>query len=372
MMSLETRKSKRFRLHGIGVELRGAGADRLALDFDFFTGRAEADGEEKYSVTLEHVGRQPSPSDLPEASASRVFPDCILFRDGNRLCYDYGSAVLHVTRDGSTSFGQLISNDDELAQELGYLYLQSEIGRFLDAQGLHRVHALGLAFPDGRSALVLLPSGGGKSTLALESLQRGNVRLLSDDTPLVDRFGNVHPYPLRLSFKPDAKLPDAWREKAVNFARRKYGNKLLVPTSALPAHNLPRPGEKFRPGWLVIGRRHGKRAEPRLEKLSRLRGFGPMVRDLVVGLGIPQVAELVLSEGARSLPGLAPTAASRFAAASAFLARAQPLRFELSRDPVANAKYLLDTLGGAEQTTRGGAEQTTRGGAEPANRGGSV
>ena len=45
--------------------------------------------------------------------------------------------------------------------------------------------------------------------------------------------------------------------------------------------------------------------------MSKWKGMGPMVRDLVVGLGVPQVAELVLTEGARSLPGLAPTAASR-------------------------------------------------------------
>jgi hypothetical protein len=349
MMSLETRKSKRFRLHSISVEIRGAGSDRLARDFDFFTDRPAAQSEERFSVTLELVARVPTAGDLPETPATRVFPDCVLFRSGKRLTYEYsGGVVLQVIREGNTSFGELIGTDPDLLQEIGYLYLQSEIGRFLDAQGLHRVYALGLAFPNGRAALVLLPSGGGKSTLAITALQSGRVRLLSDDTPLVDRFGNVHPFPLRLAFRSDAKIPESWREKAVAFSRRKHGEKLLVPTSALPASGLPRPDESFRPGFLVVARRHGRRREPRLEKLPKWRGMGPLVRDLVVGLGVPQVAELILTDGVRSLPGLAPTAASRFAAASAFLARARAYELDLSRDSEANARFLLERLGGAE------------------------
>jgi hypothetical protein len=345
MNSLEIRKTKRFRLHSIAVELRGKGSERIGQDFDFFTDRPSEEDDEPYSVTLELVARSPARGDLPAVVATRVFPDCVLYRDGPRLSYEYGGrAVLQVTRDSTTSFGQLICDDEDLAHELGYLYLQSEIGRFLDDQGLHRVHALGLALPSGRCALVLLPSGGGKSTLALEALKNENVRLLSDDTPLVDRFGNVHPYPLRLSFREDAPLPEAWRAKSVRFPRRKHGTKVLIPTSALPRHSLPRPGDKFKPGFLIVGRRHGRRDEPHLERLPRWKGMGPMLRDLVVGLGIPQVAELVLTDGALSLPGLAPTAASRLAAASAFLARSKPYRFDLSRDAAVNARFLLEAL----------------------------
>lgn len=69
-----------------------------------------------------------------------------------------------------------------------------------------------------------------------------------------------------------------------------------------------------------------------------------MLRDLVVGLGIPQVAELVLTRGALSLPGLAPTAASRLAAASAFLGRARTFRMDLSRDSQKNARFLMERL----------------------------
>jgi hypothetical protein len=350
MMSIAPLNSKRFRLHSIGVELRGNGSERLLKDFDFFTDRPnDYASAEKFSVSLEMIPRPPRAGDLPDRAADRVFPDCVLFEEsGGKLFYEYAGAVLKVNRSANSSFGELVSEDPALAQEIGYLFLQSEIGRFLDEQGLHRVHALGLALPNGSSALVLLPSGGGKSTLALQALQRGGCQLLSDDSPLVDRFGNVHPYPLRLSFRPDANLPESWREKSTVFERRKHGEKLLVPTSALPSHSLPRPEEKFRPGYLVVARRHGNRKEPHLERMPKWRSSGPLLRDLVVGLGIPQVAELLLTKGARSLPGLAPTAASRMAAATAFLLRSKSLRLELSRDIEANARFLLDRLTSGE------------------------
>lgn len=348
MVALTTRKSKRFCLYGIAVELRGPGMEALAGDFDFFTDRqaAAADETPRFSVTLELLDARPDPAQLPAGAAAQVFSECVLYHGpGGLLAYDYhGNAHLEVSRAGNQCFGRLVCAEAALLEELGYLFLQSEIGRFLEAQGLHRVHALGLGLPDGRGALVLLPSGGGKSTLARELLNREGAVLLSDDTPLVDRLGRLHPYPMRLSFREDAEIPDAWRARARRFERRKHGAKLLVPVSALPAGRLPRPGDKFRPGFLVIAERHGSRSEPLLEPMGRWSGAFPLLRDLVVGLGVPQVAELLLTKGLRSLPGLAPAAASRTAAAAAFAARSRTLRLKLSHDPARNAECLLGGL----------------------------
>jgi hypothetical protein len=344
MVPLETRKSKRFRLHSIEVELHGKCAQRLTRDFDFFTDRPDGKAAADYSVTLETLEGDPGLVGLPPKAADQVFPDCVLYREGGRLFYEYGEALLIVDRQANHSHGQLVSQNATLAEEIGYLYLQSEIGRFLDRQGLHRVHALGLGLSNGKAALVLLPSGGGKSTLALELLKTGRCLLLSDDSPLVDRLGRVLPYPMRLSFRPGTKLPEDWGRSAQVFERRKHGPKLLVPTSALPSHLLPRPADRFQPGLVVIGERHGARAEPRITPMPRLNGAMPLLRDLVVGVGVPQVAELLLTRGWKSLPGLAPAASSRMIAASALLARSRLLRLELSRDHGSNAHALLAAL----------------------------
>ena len=44
----------------------------------------------------------------------------------------------------------------------------------------------------------MLPSGGGKSTLALRALQEPGIGLISEDSPLLDRRGRLHPFPLRI------------------------------------------------------------------------------------------------------------------------------------------------------------------------------
>jgi hypothetical protein len=344
MVALEPRKGKRFSLFSISVEISGNRAERVASDFDFYTGRGPEE-KPKYLVRLELVNAEAGGANLPPVPAERVFSDCVMYREGDKIYYEYsGGAILEVERGRRQSYGRLTSANIELADEIAYLYLQSEIGRFLDEQGLHRVHALGIGLPNGQAVLVLLPSGGGKSTLALELLQREGCVLLSDDTPLVDRFGRVHPYLLRLSFRPDAKLPERWKETALPFARRKHGSKLLVSPKSLPGAGLPRPEDRFKPGYLVIGSRFGSLPEPALKRKSKLFGALPLLRDLVVGIGVPQVAELILTRGVRSLPGLAPTGVSRLAAAAAFLSRAKTLELELSRDPERNARFLLEAL----------------------------
>lgn len=342
-------KPQRGTVHGIAVEIRGPGAERLARDFDFYFHRPVEESEDSapYSVALELLARAPKPRDLPSRKATRVFSDCVLYENTEgTLVYEYsGGAVLRVQRSGPASHAELICESPSLAEEIGYLYLQSELGRFLDEQGLHRVHALGLGLPDGRAALALIPSGGGKSTLGLSLLEKEAGVLLSDDTPLLDRLGRAWPYPLRLSFREGTTLPAAWAANAQRFERRKHGAKILVPTAALPSRLLPRPGDHFRPGFLILAERHGSRTEPLLERLPRWRGLAPLTRDLVVGLGVPQVAELILTRGLGSLPGLAPTAASRLAAATAYLARAQVFRLTLARDPARNAAGLAELFG---------------------------
>jgi len=90
----------------------------------------------------------------------------------------------------------------DLLQEIAYLFILSTVGRYLDSQGIHRVHALGVSYQN-RGILLLLPCGGGKSTMALELMRRLGFSLLAEDTPLIDRRGRILPFPLRLGIRPE-------------------------------------------------------------------------------------------------------------------------------------------------------------------------
>ncbi len=261
----------------------------------------------------------------------------------NKRWIDYhGEALLCVTdKKGSTSATLWCSNE-HLAHELSYLYLLSKIGFFLDSKGLHRVHALGI-HQHHLGALILIPSGGGKSSLALELLEKNNLTLLSDDSPLVDRKGNLHPFPMRIAFRHNTKLPVNLEKNAGYMERRKYGGKKLVSMAQLP-HPPTRTNTTIKPKLLVIAERHGSKKYPKFRSLSKLQALQYLLRDMVVGLGLPQLAELILTKGLWTLPLLVPTAASRALAAARLIAKSDCVVLELSTDKKENAALLYKKL----------------------------
>jgi hypothetical protein len=72
----------------------------------------------------------------------------------------------------------------------------------LERKRFHRIHGLGVEL-GGKGAIILLPSGGGKSTMALSFLGHNNqFRLISEDSPLIRRDGYLVPFPLRIGVHP--------------------------------------------------------------------------------------------------------------------------------------------------------------------------
>src|SRR5205823_358414 len=113
----------------------------------------------------------------------------------------------------------------------------------------HRVHALGVSFRE-RGILLLLPSGGGKSTMALELLRRPGFRLLGEDTPLVDRRGRLLPFPLRLGVRA-GQDPGIPAEHLRTVQRMEFGPKTLIDID----YFADRLGDAVEPGLILIGER---------------------------------------------------------------------------------------------------------------------
>lgn len=231
----------------------------------------------------------------------------------------YGSwvdegTVRHIRYDGvwvhydyAAEAGVVEGEDLDRVHERLYLTALSRVGEALDRRGLHRVHALGVG-----DALILLPPGGGKSTLAL----RLDLPLLSEDTPLLDRQGRLHPFPFRLGLR--EPHPEG----------RRVGRKWLLQADRWAS-------EPVRCRQVLVGCR-GK--EPRL---GPALAFPYLVRDCVVGYGVPQVAELFL----RDYPAKLRIAASRLAAVTHLCLRARGRRLWLGPDADANARYVATLVG---------------------------
>lgn len=327
----------RLSFYGTGVAVssddRGVIED-LRRDFEYF---AAASGACAVRVTL-RLGAVPRER-VPRGRASMCGSEYVAYDSGGMRIVDYHGRAL-AALDFRSETAEVFSEDAGLLRELGYLLICSRAGYQLDLRGLHRVHALGAA-RDGRGTLVLLPSGGGKSALCLGLLRERAGGLLSEDTPLVRRDGTLLPFPLRLGLDPSEDLSDVPEPMRRTMHRRQYGNKVLVDLAFFKeAVSGP-----VAPGLVVVGRRSGE-GEARARRLWRAAAAPALFSSLVVGWGVPQLAEFMLRKDPAGLWGLARIAASRAAASIALLARCPAAELVLGADRRSNLDALTRLMDG--------------------------
>ena len=305
----------------------------IEADFEWF--RKEAASPSGVRVRIER--RPPDLDSMGELDAAFVTPRNTVYQDDTTTVIDYFGRASSIL-DRRTGSVWIQGEDADLVHEAAYLYLLSAIGEHLDARHLVRLHALGLSGASGAVA-VMLPSGGGKSTLAVRALRDNGCRLLSEDSPLIDRRGLVHPFPLRIGI--NATDRDLLGDAPVRrLERMEFHPKLALDLAAFRDRIEPEP----RPlSHLVIGARVLGRSAT-LEPVSRREAIGPLLREAVAGVGIYQGMEFVLQRGLRDVAGKAWVARARAACASAALRRAKVWRLRLGRDHERNWETLRDLL----------------------------
>jgi hypothetical protein len=337
-MSTATAVGADLDLYGLGVRVGGdwpEAIEEVRLDFAWFAGRGERGGEPDVRVVLEQ--RPPDFDRFGDVPASFVTPRNVVYQqDGTTIVDYFGRAVSMLDRAGERLVVQ--GEDKHLVHEAAYHFILSRVGQHLESRGLTRLHALALVGPRGAVA-VMLPSGGGKSTLALRALEEDGVRLLSEDSPLVDRRGRLHPFPLRIGIN----ATDADRLQGENvrrLERMEFHPKLALEIGAVAdrIEASPQPLTD-----LVIGRRTLGRGA-KLEPVRRSAAVGTLLREAVVGVGIYQGMEFVLQQGLRDLAGKLDIAWTRTACSAAALARARVWRLTLGRDLDRNWAALLPLL----------------------------
>jgi hypothetical protein len=319
----------RIRLDGDWPEV----IEALRLDFEWFERPADHDADVRVRVER----RPPDFDSQGELEATFVTPRNIVYRAGSRTAIDYfGRALAVLERPADTLVVQ--GEDAQLVHEAVYLYVLSRVGEHLDTRGLARLHALGLSGRQGAVA-IMLPSGGGKSTLALRALRDDSVKLLSEDSPPLDRRGLVYPFPLRIGVNAtDAReLPPC---SVRRIERMEFHPKVVLSLSAY-LDRIERAPQPLR--HLVLGRRSlGRNAL--LEPVARREAIGPLLRECVVGVGLYQGMEFVLQRGLRDVVGKGGVAAGRALCASACLRRARVWRLTLGRDHERNWQALARLL----------------------------
>ncbi len=320
--------------HGIPVLVESLSEELiegLRRDFEYFVSPG-GDREPLVILTLDLA--PPPPEARPEGPPDFVLRDWRAFDAGSlrRVFYDDGAFAVY---DFAQRRGRLYCADLGRLHELAYLAVLSRAGELLDGRGLRRAHALGFA-AGGRGGLLLLPSGGGKSVLALEIVRSTGLGLLSDESPLVCDDLRLKAFPLRWGFLPAQDLPGVPEELVRTFRRKAHGPKKLVDVGFF----RDRVTAEASPEWLLIGRRHD--GPPSIAPASRLRAFASLLKWMVVGVGLAQMSEYMVFPTRRGLGDLLRLAWRRAKTAWRLSGAARPLEFRLGPDPAANARALED------------------------------
>jgi hypothetical protein len=324
-------------IHGFRVALRGWPdvVDQVRRDFAWFESTPAAASRFDIDVLAENGA--PDWSAFGPLAASFVTPRNVVYQDGDRTIVDYfGQAASIFDR----RLRRLIAcgEDAHLVHEAMYHFVVSQASAALELRGLARLHGLGLVGDRGALA-VMLPSGGGKSTLALRALQDDSVRLLSEDSPLMDRHGRLHPFPLRIGVNPgDASLLPPGETRPLR--RMEFHPKLALEVKAFADRIAGSPAPARH---LVIGRRT-LGTEARLEPVPRLAAVGPLLREAVVGVGLYQGMEFVLQRGPWDAVGQARPGAVRAMCSAGLLRRVRTWRLSLGRDHERNWRALRPLL----------------------------
>jgi hypothetical protein len=304
-------------------------------DFAYFLRDAAAESSNA-PVEIELLDADPPYGELPDVQATVFTPRNVSYRHGDLTFVDYSGRALAI-HDRKHGGFQVFSRDSDLLFEAAYLFVLSQSGEFFDAHGLHRVHALGVGIRN-HAALVLLPMGGGKSTLGANLLRLPGIQLLSDDSPLIDNKANVWAFPLRLGLLPGSEgtIPP---DKLRTIRRMEFGPKLLVNYSYFAGQVT----ERAEPCLLFLGSR-SLRNTCEIEPASKLSAVGAMLSNCVVGLGLFQGMEFVFQRGWLEVFRKATAALARLRASLRLIARSNVYRLILGRDAERNAAAVFEHI----------------------------
>ena len=328
-----------FNFYGVWAQVSSCNREllqRIELDFSHF----HATHPLPKRVHYQFYGEK---SSLPRERIP-IIP--VSFQSLNSMTYDQGSKRFNdyygkglSIYDYGEERGEIFSPCLEKLHELLYLMILSRVGKRLDLQGWHRLHAFGIV-KNGTALLGIMPMKGGKSTHFLRFIEDPEVAILSDDAPLISRWGRVRAFPIRVGIEASESPPRVEDETAIYRLRReRYGDKILI-----SLRGLSNPiGEEYRRVVLFKGIRHNGPG-CRVVRSSRWALGVELFKSQVIGLGLPMILEYFWEAGWADFFRKSFIALSRFLSSALLLLRSRAYTVFLETDPKENVRVISEQL----------------------------
>lgn len=257
---------------------------KLISDFAFFSSNDKTAENIQLKINLEF----PPYDKISNLTATMYKTDCIVYDNKDIRYVDYNKKCLCIYNKKNLS-AEIYSKDKDLLYEISYLFIHSRVGELLDLKGFHRIHSCAFSYND-TSYILMLPQGAGKSTFLFNLIKSNKIKIFSDDTPIINSQGKLFPFPIRIGLCNDIDTTDIKEEYIYNFKRRKFADKKLLSYE----YFKDKIEDKNLPIKIIYGQRIFSDYS-KIKKTNKLVIFKELIKNCIIGYGLPQVLEYFLS-----------------------------------------------------------------------------
>lgn len=326
--------SLKINIHGFVVECRHPDLKRLSESLRHFKSFLTSNETAVPAAVLILNSNDPDYQNLPCRRMAFSTPRNVVYRDGGLKMIDYSGRGL-IIEDKRNKTYQIISSDTELLREMCHLTVLSLWGQHCDRIGWLRIHAMAVSTGD-TALVIMMPAGGGKSTLLHAALKDRSFGIIAEDIALIDRRGTLLPVPSPLGLSPNEEpqkysLDYLWVEQ-----RTEFGPKYRLDADYFAAQIENRTFDKI---VFMTGNRllNGK---PEIRKAGIVLKFKAILREIVFGIGVYQGFEYVVNHTPWEVLKQIPVFLKRLYLALLLARRHAFLEFTLGRDSAENTDCL--------------------------------
>lgn len=311
-------------LHGLLIECKAPSSELEALVVRPYKSYLSEDKTPE--AVIEIVPEAPPYDQFPNMEASYSTPRNVVYDSRERRIVDYfGKGA--VVEDKSGQRFRIYGSDHNFLQEAFYLLVLSIFGQYCDRVGMLRIHAMALSY-ENMAILMPIPQGGGKSTMAFAMLQEDGFKLISDDEPVVSPDGSILPFTLRIGTLDQNKLKKIPEEFIYSIDRMEFGLKHFIDVAYWEPQLESRPLKDI----IYVTTRRVLNGPPSIRKIPKYRVIKSLVRDAIIGVGLYQGLEFLLSRSIWTTVGKTGTVFKRSLCAWRMLGSARTYELTLSRD----------------------------------------
>lgn len=266
------------------------------------------------------------------------------FESGRKVVNYHGDALVIQSADKKSA--EVISSNEVLMETITESLITFQTGKYFDDKGYFRVHALAFSYKN-KGVLVLLPRGGGKSTLILELIKNRKVALISEDTPLITEGRDIYSFPKDIgvySHKVPKNIPEA-HLKSIHYAGSAEEELQGIEKHSIGIEYFKDSisTEPVKASIIIKGERYlGKGAN--IRSITYPAAWYEMFKNCIVGLGLYQGLEYAINVHPAELFGKLFLGLKRAKACTKFLFGTQKYEFQMGVEPKKNAECLIKKL----------------------------